>query len=64
VVSNPSRHGIALHSDADVRVSVYDAAGRTVVSQAATRGLSFLPLPTGAYFVKAGSGTARAVVTD
>jgi photosystem II stability/assembly factor-like uncharacterized protein len=64
VVSNPSRHGIALHSDADVRVSVYDAAGRTVVSQAATRGLNFLPLPTGAYFVKAGSGTARAVVTD
>jgi photosystem II stability/assembly factor-like uncharacterized protein len=64
VVSNPSRHGIALHSDADVRVSVYDAAGRTVVSQAASKGLNFLPLPTGAYFVKAGSGTARAVVTD
>jgi len=64
VVSNPSRHGIALHSDAAVRVSVFDAAGRVVMSQAATKGLSFLPLPAGAYFVKAGAGTARAVVTD
>jgi len=64
VLSNPSRHGIALHSDADVRVSVFDAAGRTVMSRAATKGLSFLPLPTGAYFVKAGAQTARAVVTD
>jgi len=64
VLSNPSRLGIALHSDADVRVSVFDAAGRTVLSQAATKGLNFLPLPTGAYFVKARNGTARAVVTD
>jgi len=64
VLSNPSRHGIALHSDADVRVSVFDAAGRVVTSRAATKGLNFLPLPTGAYFVKAGAQTARAVVTD
>jgi photosystem II stability/assembly factor-like uncharacterized protein len=64
VMSNPCRHGIALHSDADVRVSVFDAAGRVVMSQAATKGLNFLPLPTGAYFVKSGAETARAVVTD
>jgi photosystem II stability/assembly factor-like uncharacterized protein len=64
VTSNPSRHGIALHSDADVTVSVFDASGRVVMNQAATRGLNFLSLPTGAYFVKAGASTARAVVTD
>jgi len=64
VMSNPCRHGIALSSDADVRVSVFDAAGRVVMSQAATKGLNFLPLPTGAYFVKSGAETARAVVTD
>ena len=64
VASNPCRHGIALHSDAGVRVTVFDAAGRAVMSQAATKGLNFLPLPTGAYFVKAGAQTARAVVTD
>jgi photosystem II stability/assembly factor-like uncharacterized protein len=64
VTSNPCRYGIALHSDADVTVSVFDAAGRVVMNQAATRGLNFLPLPTGAYFVKAGASTARAVVTD
>jgi len=64
VLSNPCRHGIALESDAAVSVSVFDAAGRVVMSRAATRGLNFLPLPTGAYFVKAGGATARAVVTD
>ncbi|MBN2465777.1 hypothetical protein JXD38_09195 [candidate division WOR-3 bacterium] len=64
VLSNPCRRGIMLHSDADVRVSVFDAAGRTVMSRAAARGTNFLPLPTGAYFVKAGTSTARAVVTD
>ena len=64
VLSNPCRHGIALLSDADVNVVVFDAAGRVVRSQAATKGLNFLPLPTGAYFVKSGAGTARAVVTD
>jgi hypothetical protein len=64
VVSNPSRHGITLHSDANVRVSVFDAAGRVVMSRAAAKGLNYLPLPTGAYFVKAGTSTARAVVTD
>ena len=64
VVSNPSRNGIAFHSDADVRVSVFDAAGRVVKTQAATKGLNFLSVPTGAYFVRAGAQTARAVVTD
>jgi hypothetical protein len=64
VVSNPSRNGIALRSDADVPVTVFDASGRALMSRAATRGLNFLPLPTGAYFVKAGASTARAVVTD
>ncbi len=64
VISNPSRHGISFHSDADVTVSVFDAAGRVVMNQAATRGLNFVSLPTGAYFVKAGASTARAVVTD
>jgi len=64
VLSNPCRHGIALLSDADVNVVVFDAAGRVVRSQAATKGLNFLPLPTGAYFVKSGAQTARVVVTD
>jgi photosystem II stability/assembly factor-like uncharacterized protein len=64
VVSNPSRLGIALHSDANVNVVVYDAAGRTVLRQAATTGTNFLRLSAGAYFVKAGAQTARAVVTD
>jgi photosystem II stability/assembly factor-like uncharacterized protein len=64
VLSNPCRHGIALHSDADVNVVVFDAAGRVVMRQAAAKGTSFLPLSAGAYFVKAGAQTARAVVTD
>jgi photosystem II stability/assembly factor-like uncharacterized protein len=64
VVSNPCRRGIALLSEADVPVAVFDAAGRAVMRQAATKGLSFLPVPTGAYFVKAGAQTARVVVTD
>jgi photosystem II stability/assembly factor-like uncharacterized protein len=64
VLSNPCRHGIALLSDADVNVVVFDAAGRAVMRQAATKGTSFLRLSAGAYFVKAGAQTARAVVTD
>jgi hypothetical protein len=64
VVSNPCRRGIALLSDADVNVAVFDAAGRAVMRQAATKGLNFLSVPTGAYFVKAGAQTARVVVTD
>jgi photosystem II stability/assembly factor-like uncharacterized protein len=64
VMSNPSRNGIAFHSDQDVAVTVFDASGRALMSRAATRGLNFLSLPTGAYFVKAGASTARAVVTD
>jgi len=34
------------------------------VRQAATKGTSFLRLSAGAYFVKSGAQTARAVVTD
>jgi len=64
VLSNPSRYGIALHSDADVRLSVIDAAGRIVLSRTAAKGENFLALPTGAYFLKVGESTARAVVTD
>jgi photosystem II stability/assembly factor-like uncharacterized protein len=64
VLSNPCRHGIALLSDADVNVVVFDAAGRAVMRQAATKGTSFLRLSAGAYFVRAGAQTARAVVTD
>jgi photosystem II stability/assembly factor-like uncharacterized protein len=65
VVSNPSRHGIALHSAADVAVTVFDASGRILMSQAATKGLNFLPLrKAGVYIVKAGAETARIVVTD
>jgi hypothetical protein len=64
VMSNPCRRGIALHSDAEARVLVFDAAGRAVVSRTAAKGASFLPLPTGAYFLQSGIGTARAVVTD
>jgi len=64
VVSNPCRHGIVLHSDTDVNVVVFDAAGRAVMSRAAAKGANLLPLGAGAYFVKAGAQTARAVVTD
>jgi len=65
VVSNPSRHGVALLSSAAADVAVFDAAGRAVMSRAATRGLSVLPLgKAGAYFVKAGEETAGVVVTD
>jgi len=65
VVSNPSRHGVALLSSAAADVAVFDAAGRAVMSRAATRGLSVLPLgKAGACFVKAGEATARVVVTD
>jgi hypothetical protein len=64
VVSNPCRGGIALRSDDNVTVTVIDAAGRAVLKQAATNGLTFLPLRTGAYFVRAGTQTTRAVVTD
>jgi photosystem II stability/assembly factor-like uncharacterized protein len=64
VVSNPTRHGIALLSDADVNVVVFDASGRAVMSRVAARGGNFLPLCAGAYFVRAGALTVRAVVTD
>ena len=64
VASNPSRHGIALLSDADVNVVVFDAAGRAVMSRVAAKGGNFLPLSAGAYFVRAGGLTVRAVVTD
>jgi photosystem II stability/assembly factor-like uncharacterized protein len=65
VVSNPSRLGIALRSDADVPVTVFDASGRALMSRAATKGLNFLPVrKAGAYFVKAGAQVARVVVTD
>jgi photosystem II stability/assembly factor-like uncharacterized protein len=65
VVSNPSRHGITLLSDAEARVVVFDAAGRVVTSQAATKGLSFLPMSkAGAYFVKADAQTIRVVLTE
>jgi photosystem II stability/assembly factor-like uncharacterized protein len=53
VVSNPSRCGITFHADADVNVVVFDAAGRVVARQAATKGTNFLPLPkAGVYVVK------------
>jgi len=62
VVSNPSRHGVAFRSDADVDVVVFDAAGRVVARQAATKGLNFLPLSkAGVYFVHEGQAQAQAV---
>jgi photosystem II stability/assembly factor-like uncharacterized protein len=64
ILSNPCRLGIALQSDAAVSVVVFDAAGRAVRSQAAAKGTTFLPLKTGAYFVRAGTQTTRAEVTD
>ena len=64
IASNPTRHGIMLLSDADVNVVVFDAAGRTVTGRVAAKGGSFLPLSAGAYFVRAGAQTVRAVVTD
>jgi len=64
ILSTPCRHGIALQSDAAGSVVVFDAAGRVVRSQAAVRGTSFLPLKAGAYFLRVGTQTMRAVVTD
>ena len=65
VVSNPGRFGIALHSDANATVTVFDAAGRTVLSTTANEGLNLLPVrKAGAYFVRSGEHTVRAVVTD
>jgi photosystem II stability/assembly factor-like uncharacterized protein len=53
VLSNPSRRGITFHADADVSVAVFDAAGRVVARQAATKGLNFLPLSkAGAYLIR------------
>ena len=53
VVSNPSRNGVKFRADAGVNVMVFDAAGRVVARQAATKGLNFLPLPkAGVYVVK------------
>jgi hypothetical protein len=64
ITSDPCRGGIPLRSDVNVRVTVFDPAGRAVLNQAAGKGLTFLPLRAGAYFVRAGCQTARAVVTD
>jgi hypothetical protein len=64
VVTNPGHFGIALHSDANVTVRVFDAAGRAVLTQAAVKGTNFLPLKAGAYFVRSGTNTVRAVVAD
>jgi photosystem II stability/assembly factor-like uncharacterized protein len=64
IMSNPTRHGITLLSDAGVSVVVFDAAGRTVLARAAAKGGTYMPLSAGAYFVKAGALTVRAVVTD
>ena len=65
VLSNPCRQGVALLSDRDVAVTVFDVSGRARMSRAATKGLNFLPLgKAGAYIVKAGAETARFVVTD
>lgn len=62
---NPSRHGITFRADGAANVVVLDAAGRVVMSQAATNGINSLPLPkAGAYFVRANSHTIRVVVTD
>ena len=65
VVSNPVRFGIALRADANVTVTVFDAAGRSVLTTTANQGLNLLPVrKAGAYFVRSGEHTARAVVTD
>jgi photosystem II stability/assembly factor-like uncharacterized protein len=61
VVSNPSRRGITFRADANVNVVVFDAAGRVVVSRAATKGLDFLPLSdAGVYFVHEAQAQAQA----
>ncbi len=65
VVSNPGRFGIALRADAHVTVTVFDAAGRAVLTATANQGLNLLPVrKAGAYFVRSGEHTVRAVVTD
>ena len=65
VMSNPSRNCIALHADARMPVSVFDAAGRAVLREIANEGLNLLPVrKAGAYFVRSGEHTVRAVVTD
>jgi hypothetical protein len=65
-VSNPSRHGITFHADADVNVVVFDAAGRVVARLAATKGLNFLPLSkAGVYVVKTdGFSTTQKLVVE
>jgi photosystem II stability/assembly factor-like uncharacterized protein len=64
IVSNPSRHGIALLADADANVVVFDAAGRAVMHRVAAKGMNFLSLGAGAYFLRAGEVTVRTVVAD
>jgi photosystem II stability/assembly factor-like uncharacterized protein len=65
VVSNPGRCGIALRSDAHAPVTVFDAAGRAVLTATASQGLNLLPIrKAGAYFVRSGETTVRAVVTE
>jgi hypothetical protein len=57
VVSNPSRRGISYYSDAEARVTVFDAAGSVVARQTAAKGMNFLPLSrAGVYIVKATAG--------
>jgi len=68
VVSNPSRRGITFQAETDVKVVVFDTAGRVVTSRAASKGLNFLPLPeAGVYLVKVTSGgfsTTRKLVVE
>jgi photosystem II stability/assembly factor-like uncharacterized protein len=61
VLSNPSRHGITFHAGADVNVAVFDAAGRVVARQAATKGVNFLPLSkANVYYVREAQAQAQA----
>lgn len=62
VLSNPSRHGITFRADADVDVVVFDATGRVVARQPATRGFNFLPLSkAGVYYLREAQAQAQAV---
>ena len=65
VMSNPSRRGIAFDADRAANVVVLDAAGRVVKTQAANKGLNFLPMSkAGVYFVTTEARTIRVVLSE
>jgi len=69
VLSNPSRHGISFHADADAAVTVFDAMGRVVVRRPVANGAGSIPVSkAGVYMVRLANGdfstTQKLVVED